>query len=297
MRFVLAWGVFVAFSATAPAQGIAEPFGYSGIHGQRIAAESGNILLRADTVVRPAGNARFFLRVLATTPRTVSGFDLPLALLAGPARVLDTYLYSANSNDRPANVLARGSMGSSTAMQWRRTVLDVDVRTTAGSFYFLAIDLPAEGVRLQATTESNRSHVAYFERPAGGSLGPMQVAGLLYKVNTDGVRPAIRSVTPPTLGTRWHVRCTNVPDGGLEFLLLSVGREPSFAGVPPGNFFYGAYCCHVLTIGRGNTADFVFDLPRDPSLSDFGLTVQWDIATGPQLVNPTLSNALAVVLR
>ena len=53
----------------------------------------------------------------------------------------------------------------------------------------------------------------------------------------------------------------------------------------------------VETIGRGGTADFVFPLPNEPLLAGLELTMQWDIATGPILVDPTFSNALAVVIR
>ena len=287
--------------ALCPAQGSFTSFGSSGALGQTIGAQQANEIIPATGVVRPGANARVYVRMLADTARTVTGFDVRMRMLSGGPRVMNTMLLGANASGNPVSgALASGLIGMDSAMRWCRTVFPA-YRTTGGTFYFLVFDTPPEGVELEVSNGANHQSVAWFTKPLSSTNAPVRQTdtGLRYRVNAGGSQLRIQSVTPPSLGTVWHLRCTNVPAGAASFLALSIGSQPDFLFPgAPGNFFFGYFIGYLdLVFGAGGSADSFFALPADPALRGLRFTAQWEVDTpGANAAGVTVSDAGDVVI-
>lgn len=244
--------------------------------------------------MRVASVRTLFVRFVADTDRTITGFDLVLETVGSTRDVVFSALHEANANNAPGRILSIGRMALGGAMRWRRTSFD-PIRITRNTLYFLAVDIGLDPVNLGCTTHGAATDVTYFTKPFGGSVSAPKSAKILYRVNADGHQPRIRSLTPPTASTVWTTRCTNVPQGRIAILILGLSATQS-NGVPlpldlspgmPGNILWVALDNFPAAVATGDAnghaaasfytwpapgfefyAQWVVDAPGELTMSD-----------------------------
>ena len=275
----------LAASATlAPAQAFTT-IGVGGRFEQQIAAIQRNVPLPTNgSVLIPYANSnrRIFVRFIADSNRTVTGFDLNMRFTLIP-EVVNAWLYTADAQNRPLNAVASGQIGVDTSMRYCRASFGDSFNVQSGQLYFVAFTLPAfQDLRFANVTASGVLATTYFVTASG----PAQTAGIQLKVNADGYSPHC-TTDKPYFNQSFTVRCTHASDNmpaALCFTLATPGLETDLTNLgAPGSFWYlgpTTLLAAVVPATPGRTRQITFYMPYVPAFQGAGLWLQWQVPTG-----------------
>ena len=281
---------FVASTAVATTATPAQAFTTIGVGGrieQQIAAIQRNVPLspnpNSPAIVPWANNdRRIFVRFLADSNRTITGYDLKMRVDLVP-EVVDAWLYTANAQNRPGNIVATGEIGIDTTMRYCRASFGNSYNVVSGQLYFVAFTLTAgQELRFANVTAGGPLATTYFVTASGAA----QTAGLQLKVNADGYSPHC-TTDKPWFNSSYTVRCTQagfnepaalwytliVPGTWLD--LTSFGAIGSFLYLNPSQMLLAT----VVPGDPDRSREVTLWMPHVPSLQGTALWLQWQVAT------------------
>lgn len=280
----------LALPTTTPAQI------YDGVGGrieQQLNAIQRNIPLTQNgttLVAQSTATRRIFVRFVADTDRTVTGFQINMRFTLWP-EIVQAWLYTADSQNKPSTVVASGLIGVGTDMHYCRASFGDSYRIDAGQMYFMAFQLPAYQ-DLRFGTASSGLNVTYFVTPTGAA----QTAKIQYGVNTDGYSPKI-TMQQPYVGQSYNVTCTqasaNEP-GFLHWCPFGYGELDLYGIGAPGAFFWldlpSTQFVAIAPAGPGRTRQVTLAMPNIPGLVGLSFSMQWVIPTNSLPLGLTTSD-------
>ena len=289
-------------TSVAPAQAFTT-IGVGGRIEQQIAAIQRNVPLSPNpnspaVVPWAASDRRIFVRFIADSNRTVTGFDLKMKVDLIP-EVVDAWLYTANAQNRPGSIVATGEIGLDTTMRYCRASFRDSYNVVSGQLYFVAFTLTvAQELRMANVTAGSPLATTYFVTASG----PAQTAGLQLKVNADGYSPHC-TTDKPWFNSSYTVRCTQASDnqpGVLWFTLITPGTWLDLTAFGAnGSFLYlnpAEMLLAAAVAGDGDRSrEVTMWMPYVPNLQGTALWLQWQIAT-PSLASGWATSDMALTI-
>lgn len=270
------------------AQPVAQTQTYSGVGGRH---EQSRYFIQRNVPLPTGGqltvpyattNRRIFVRFLSgSAQEQITGFDIHMKF-GVLAEVVPAWIYTANAQNEPGNVVSTGQIGIGLGMHYCRASFPNAYTVQPNTLYFIAFQLPAaEDLTFNLATGSG-TQVTYFV----GANGAPQQARLQYGVHRDGYSPAI-TLGQPRIGQTFNVDLSGASlnrDAVLWFQLPVPGAPLDlYPFGAPGSFLY-LDLHNMLFAGFApgepdRTRRITFFMGNEPQLVGQTMFFQWQLAT------------------
>lgn len=249
--------------------------------------------------ITPPANSSVYVRVTVplNTTLVVSGFEFGLRHNnSAPDVRIQTELWSARQVGgvwQPNNRLRNGTdVYVSAARRWCPTWF-APVTFNAGQVFYIAFVTPASPrINANATNDTRADLCEWYTRDASG-LSPRRMDRWMYRILCGGATPNADVRLLPRLGQICRLHVDNVQGGaagnaivvfqsgprtpfwrvlGLPFDLTAIGATQCDANIGPEFTLSGTY-------RRGNSWDFDFPIPLQPTLKGYHVQAQWILSS------------------
>jgi hypothetical protein len=213
-------------------------------------------------------NSRFVWEIRQSENMWIHGFELFCDVASG-SEVLNTYLYTSDSNGQPYALARTGKMTVTTFNDWRSTTFTTPYYVPAGTRVFVGVGTPSsQGLRFRASTSGSNPTYYWRDNTSSTWTGPVTTIPVGFKLHahTGTLRLAYNGT--PEIGQPLRIELQGASPNKIFGLVLgfsgsSWGPIPLPWDIPifPGCTMYASYDLILAAGSTGATGNVSATLP------------------------------------